>query len=424
MDEQAYLESEASTELLKRASVIGGTALAVFRYDDSEESYQVAGCGTCAAACSYVSNTPWGEQTCRKSREAAATASIRRNTPVPFICHMGFSAVAVNAISGSSNWAIILGPYYPDSIPVSVDHEALDGLRALVRQELNSLPFSLDDIPHVNAQAIPVLAEWTRDALTTQYIQSSPSDTDLNHTDTESPKGTAASRRSYTDGGTPDATALLTALIANETKRAGRIIDAWMAEPARKKKQDHSTRRARCLMLVASILEEAESSGIDTTSCWERIAGLTEILCNDDDTAAWRRGVMYTLKPLRRTSPRNNTPIQDFAKLDTLLDQHLVDGITLQEAAHQLNQNPTTLTKRLQRQFGVSYSGYMGRLRVDRAKHLFLSTELTVASVGKRVGLKDPSNFSKLFKKHTGKSPGAYRNQVRQKSKKAGSKHD
>ena len=57
---------------------------------------------------------------------------------------------------------------------------------------------------------------------------------------------------------------------------------------------------------------------------------------------------------------------------------------------------------------GVSPNEYITRLRIERSKDL-LQSKNTVASVAESVGYTNRHYFQRLFKKHTGKTPGDYR---------------
>ena len=85
------------------------------------------------------------------------------------------------------------------------------------------------------------------------------------------------------------------------------------------------------------------------------------------------------------------------------------DGILLDELAARTGDTPTAITHRLQRNFGFSYSEYVGRLRVEQAKRLMRTTRLSATAVARRVGLSDQSNFTKIFKRHAGMTPLEYR---------------
>ncbi len=51
---------------------------------------------------------------------------------------------------------------------------------------------------------------------------------------------------------------------------------------------------------------------------------------------------------------------------------------------------------------------YLNELRIRYAKEMLVTTSMKVAAVGYMVGYKDEGYFNKVFKKHTGTSPGQY----------------
>ena len=52
---------------------------------------------------------------------------------------------------------------------------------------------------------------------------------------------------------------------------------------------------------------------------------------------------------------------------------------------------------------------YLHRLRIDQAKRLLGTTELSVADIGSAAGFGDLSRFNKSFLKHAGMTPTEYR---------------
>lgn len=59
--------------------------------------------------------------------------------------------------------------------------------------------------------------------------------------------------------------------------------------------------------------------------------------------------------------------------------------------------------------YGISPGEYILRLRIEKARELLLRSRHSVKSVAYSVGFSDPLYFSKLFKRHIGISPLAYR---------------
>lgn len=62
-------------------------------------------------------------------------------------------------------------------------------------------------------------------------------------------------------------------------------------------------------------------------------------------------------------------------------------------------------------EMGENLSKYLNRLRVERAAHLLLETNLSLSEIASLCCFEDQSWFSKIFKTHTGISPGKYRGQ-------------
>ncbi len=86
--------------------------------------------------------------------------------------------------------------------------------------------------------------------------------------------------------------------------------------------------------------------------------------------------------------------------------------------------DPTLDTKRLCEQFFISRAtlfrlfneklgtppgAYLHKIRLERAAFLLVTTERSVTQISEEIGFGDFPYFSKLFKKHFGRSPGEYR---------------
>jgi two-component system response regulator YesN len=64
---------------------------------------------------------------------------------------------------------------------------------------------------------------------------------------------------------------------------------------------------------------------------------------------------------------------------------------------------------------GVSFSAYLTRQRMEMARELLRSTNLSSAQVGAAAGYRDARYFSALFHKTQGCTPREYRAQGRKK---------
>ena len=99
--------------------------------------------------------------------------------------------------------------------------------------------------------------------------------------------------------------------------------------------------------------------------------------------------------------------------------RHILTG-----AIHEMAEKRTVILEDIARRSGMSeahfcrvfreYTGYrpfeyINLLKVQKAKELLKSTDLSISEIADSVGYESHSYFSKLFKRYTGKTPTAYR---------------
>lgn len=88
--------------------------------------------------------------------------------------------------------------------------------------------------------------------------------------------------------------------------------------------------------------------------------------------------------------------------------EHFSEGITLTEIADQLQFTPNYLSTLFAKSMGISFSQYLAKLRIYKAKELLDSGKYKVYEVGDMVGYKNPEYFTKVFKEFVGTTPSAY----------------
>ncbi|MDX1758278.1 MAG: helix-turn-helix domain-containing protein, partial [Arenibacter algicola] len=65
--------------------------------------------------------------------------------------------------------------------------------------------------------------------------------------------------------------------------------------------------------------------------------------------------------------------------------------------------------------FGMRPNKYIQSKRIERAQLLLLSTNNSLKQIAEKVGLENLSYFNRIFKSHTGVSPGIFREERLQK---------
>ncbi|MFD2328059.1 helix-turn-helix domain-containing protein [Cohnella sp. GCM10020058] len=93
------------------------------------------------------------------------------------------------------------------------------------------------------------------------------------------------------------------------------------------------------------------------------------------------------------------------------LERHIERPVTLAEAAALLPVSASYLQRMLKRATGQSFTEYVQNLRIRKSCELLRRTALPVKEVAARSGYRDLKFFHELFRKKTGKTPVAYRNE-------------
>jgi two-component system response regulator YesN len=88
--------------------------------------------------------------------------------------------------------------------------------------------------------------------------------------------------------------------------------------------------------------------------------------------------------------------------------EHLEEGITLSRIADIMQFTPNYLSTLFTKSMGISYSQYLAKIRIQRAKELLDSGKYKVYEVGYMIGFKNPEYFTKVFKEYVGTTPSSY----------------
>ena len=94
--------------------------------------------------------------------------------------------------------------------------------------------------------------------------------------------------------------------------------------------------------------------------------------------------------------------------LKSYIEENLHREITLKELADKLYFNPTYFIRRFKILWGVSPMKFVNKVRIERAKMLLSTTNLTFSSVAEKCGFKSLHYFSRTFKLEEGISPTEY----------------
>ncbi|WP_214405439.1 AraC family transcriptional regulator [Pseudonocardia lacus] len=108
-----------------------------------------------------------------------------------------------------------------------------------------------------------------------------------------------------------------------------------------------------------------------------------------------------------RAAPDPTAPHGLADDLRDLLDAHLVEGITLREAARTLHAHPASLVRHFGSAFGLPPHRYLIGRRVEAARRRLLAGE-AAADVAVAVGFHDQAHLHRHFTRLVGATPGAF----------------
>ncbi|GGF66353.1 AraC family transcriptional regulator [Paenibacillus albidus] len=97
------------------------------------------------------------------------------------------------------------------------------------------------------------------------------------------------------------------------------------------------------------------------------------------------------------------------AQADTMLEARFAERLTLQSLAEPLGVSPFHLQRTYKRITGQSPAARLDQIRLNKARELLKDSGLTVADIGKAVGLRGPSHFAAWFQRKAGLAPTEYR---------------
>jgi transcriptional regulator GlxA family with amidase domain len=97
------------------------------------------------------------------------------------------------------------------------------------------------------------------------------------------------------------------------------------------------------------------------------------------------------------------------ADLQAWLADHLDEDLGVEALAAHVGMSPRTFARVFRRETGTTPAAFVEELRVEAARRLLETTDLTVASVARRVGMRHAETLHRAFHRRLGTTPDRYR---------------
>ncbi len=96
-------------------------------------------------------------------------------------------------------------------------------------------------------------------------------------------------------------------------------------------------------------------------------------------------------------------------KARNFIKEHSGDELSLTKVAKAVNLSANYLSERFKQVTGVNFVEYVSHTRFEKARSLLHDVDLRISEIAFAAGFQSLSQFDRVFKKLSGKSPMAYR---------------
>jgi AraC-like DNA-binding protein/ligand-binding sensor protein len=104
-----------------------------------------------------------------------------------------------------------------------------------------------------------------------------------------------------------------------------------------------------------------------------------------------------------------NAEAPNIARARQYINEHYAEDLSLSEVAQAAHMSTYYFCKQFKKATGLSFTEYLSRVRVEKAKEQLLNPHMRVSEVAYEVGFQSLTHFNRMFKKLNGESPTDYR---------------
>jgi AraC-like DNA-binding protein len=112
---------------------------------------------------------------------------------------------------------------------------------------------------------------------------------------------------------------------------------------------------------------------------------------------------------LRKTTSLNRAEPVQIWKARKFIKEHAGEELSLRKVAKTANISANHLSEKFKQVTGVNFVDYIALTRFEKACNLLLNSNLRISEIAFAVGFQSLSQFNRVFKKLSGKTPTTYR---------------
>lgn len=134
---------------------------------------------------------------------------------------------------------------------------------------------------------------------------------------------------------------------------------------------------------------------------------------NESELSVKIKPLCYMLQLLQLLKGDSNIYIGKNALSDAILSyirRNFMNDITIRDIADACACSESSVSHIFKSDYGKTVNKFITELRINQAKELLKTTDMTVSHISLMCGFSNINYFPTIFKKHTGKTPREYRN--------------
>lgn len=205
---------------------------------------------------------------------------------------------------------------------------------------------------------------------------------------------------------------LMDAVTRGQAHKAERLLGSFSTFTFEKRLADPIRNIKNYCVIMNTLLRKAAERGgvhpvyLDSTS--SAFAASIEQLEKMDEVAALMSEMFrcYCRLVKKHSMKDYSPPVQ---KAIACIDSDLTGNLSLKTLSDALNISGSYLSTLFKKETGQTLTSFINSRRISHARHLLETTHLQVQTVAQHCGIVDVHYFTKVFKKHTGKTPKEYR---------------
>jgi AraC-like DNA-binding protein len=118
---------------------------------------------------------------------------------------------------------------------------------------------------------------------------------------------------------------------------------------------------------------------------------------------------MVAAHEFKESTPNHRAEPVEIWKARKFIEQHSGEELSLNKVAKAVNMSANHVSEKFKQVTGVNFVDYVARARFEKACERLLNSNRRISEIAFAVGFQSLSQFNRVFKKLSGKSPSAFR---------------